>query len=241
VLPARGAEASGTPADYVKADYQVKLAQNSEAPTAKDMSEEEAAEKGAQNLWKLFAVALDGKTIEMSYHAASARQPRAEWEGTVTIDESQSYWFTVDAVTDEYRTTGQLKYWDADLDLGMDKSLLANHAEYETLAKAAAEKYQLVPGRISSVEYVSQGYTSNHFGKNPDIAMLVKAENGQQAQVRFSRYNKELLAVEYDGWLEDAKILEEQAMKEAQDAAGKVWLITGGDGEDIKLVPLDER
>ncbi|NLK52525.1 MAG: hypothetical protein GX295_08795 [Syntrophomonadaceae bacterium] len=210
----------GVPTGYVKTAYQVKLADSTDKPTAKDMSAEEAAELGAQNLWRLFGVNMDGKTVEMTYRPATAVQPRAEWMGSVTFDENLDYWFVVDAITGEYRSTHKSKYWNENINTGMDKDLLNNHEQYTALAKETAEKYQLVSGQVVSVEYGSQGATRNAAGaKNADITMMVKSDNGQQAQLTFSRYNQEFLSVEYDSWLKDAEELEKEITKEVRKKA----------------------
>lgn len=96
---------SSVPPDYEKTAYQVKFQNSADKPTAKDMSGEEAAELGAQKLSKLFGVDLKGKTIEMSYIAATSDQRRAVWMGCVKYDKDLYYWFTVDAVTGEFYAT----------------------------------------------------------------------------------------------------------------------------------------
>lgn len=212
---------SKVPSGYVKTDYKVKISEYSVRPTAKDMSAEDAAELGAQDIWKLFGVDMNGKTIEMRYSAVSSVQPRANWEGVVTFDKNLNYWFTVDAITGEYGTTGQNKYWSENIDTGMDKALLKNAEQYTSLAKEVAEKYQLVSGKIVSAEYDGQGYTSNNDGsaKNSDIMIMVTSENGQQAQLIFSRYNQEFLQVSYDNCVKAMKAFEEQTLNDIEDNA----------------------
>jgi len=217
---------SSIPAGYVKADYQMQLGQYSKPATAQDISKEEAAEIGAQSLWQVFGLDLSGKTIEMTYNAVTSTQPRADWSGIVTINENHAYFFSVDAITGELRVTSQDKYWDKGVDTGMDKSLLTNHAKLDSLAKEIAEKYQLVPGKVASVEYYGQGFTSNPSGaKNADVAMRVKSANGQQAQLTFSRYNQEFLGVAYDCWIKEATLMEEQILKKQQETAATKILI----------------
>lgn len=210
------------PEGYVKAAYQVKLSEHSDKPSAKDMSMEEAAELGVQNLWRFFKVNLDGKTIEMSYSATSSFNPRAEWEGIILIDKIPSYSFLVDAVTGEYRSIMQLKYWSGDINIGMDTALLKNHEQYATLARETAEKFQLVSGKIVDVELYSQGCIRDDPGVNPDITMMVQSDTGQQAHLTFSRYNQELLAVAYDAWVKDVKVYDEKQLEKMQKSAGKI-------------------
>ncbi|HCF71518.1 MAG TPA: hypothetical protein DER33_08055 [Syntrophomonas sp.] len=206
------------PAGYVKAAYQVKLSEHSGKPGAKDMSMEEAAELGAQNLWRFFGVNLDEKTIEMTYTANSSFNPRAEWEGIIFIDKIPSYSFLLDAVTGEYRSIQQSKYWSGNIDIGMDQALMENHGQYAALAKEMAAKFHLVAGQIVAAEYYGQGYTSFKSGVNPDITMSVKSDTGQEAHLTFSRYNQELLGVEYDPWVKDAQVYEAQMEKEMQQS-----------------------
>lgn len=217
-LASSGTSKASIPAGYVKADYQVQVGQYSTQPTAKDISKEEAAELGAQNLWKVFDLDLNGRTIEMTYNAVTSTLPRADWTGIVTISKNHSYWFSIDAVTGECRTTHQEKFWDKGVDTGMDIALLKDHAEFDALAKAIAEKYQFVSGKVASVEYAGQGFSSNQAGaKNSDVEIRVKSTNGQQAQLSFSRHNKEFLGVAYDCWVKDAAAHEEQILKDQRE------------------------
>ncbi|KNF09082.1 hypothetical protein CLPU_4c01280 [Gottschalkia purinilytica] len=233
---------SVVPLGYVKATYNVEIGEYSEKPTAKDMSAEEAAELGAQNLWKIFGVDLSGKTIEMTYSAATSDQPRAQWEGIITIDENLLYSFTVDSVTGEHRSTSQSRYWTGNINVGMDMDLVKDSSKYIALAKEAAKKYQLVSGQVVSAEYSSQSYISNDIGKNPGISIIVKSDNGQEAQLTFSRYNQELLSVEFDSWVKEAKILEEKIEKELREkAANHIDETEQQDTGNYMLKKLEEK
>lgn len=218
------------PAGYVKAAYQTKLLDTSGQPGPADISMADAAEIGAQNLWRLFGVNLEGKTIEMSYSKSSTFNPRAEWEGIIFIDKIPRYSFLIDAVTGDYRATQQSKYWQGNINTGMNMELMKNHQRYAELAKETAQKFQLVSGHIISAEYYSQGYSSFGNSVNPDITMLVKTDTGQQAQLTFSRYNQEFLSVEYDAWVKDARVYEAQMEKEIRQKASY-------DIQDIQLIP----
>ena len=81
-----------------------------------------------------------------------------------------------------------------------------------------AAKFHLVAGQIVAAEYYGQGYTSFKSGVNPDITMSVKSDTGQEAHLTFSRYNQELLGVEYDPWVKDAQVYEAQMEKEMQQS-----------------------
>ena len=213
-----GDSASGIPAGYVKADYKLQVGQYSTQPAVESISKEEAAECGAQDLWKVFGLDLSGKTIEMTYNRVTSTQPRADWTGIITIDKNLSYWFSIDAVTGEVRGTHMDKYWDENVDTGMDTSLMKNHNEYDSLAQAIAEKLQLVAGKIASVEYYGQGFTTNPAGaQNSDVSIRVTSANGQQAQLDFSRYNQEFLGVDYDCWVKEVTLMEKQMQNNQQD------------------------
>lgn len=233
--PINQTQANQAPAGYVKAAYQTKLSEFSGQPGIQDLSLEKAAEIGAQNLWRFFGVDLTGKTIDMSYYTPSD-SPRAQWEGIVFINKVPSYSFSIDAITGEYRTVGQEKYWSGNINTGMNKELIKNHEQYASLARKVAEKFQIVSGPIVSVEYYGQGYRSFKDGVNPDISMVVKSGNGQQAQLEFSRYNYELLNVAYDPWVKDARAHEQQIEKEMQERAAKS-VKQGQQGIELKLVP----
>lgn len=210
-------EKTSLPTGYVKADYQVKLHDLSGQGTTMDLKMSEAVELGAQNLWELFQAELNGKTIVMSYHPATEHAPRAVWYGEVAEAAGQSYTFEVDAVTGEPRVAHQGKYWKDAGSLGLDKDLLKQHDDFAKLAKEIAENHTLVAGEVASVEYVSQGHTSSNYGSNPDITFMVKSEGGERAQLTFSRYNKQLLSVEYDGWLKDMQLKEDAALNSVAD------------------------
>lgn len=232
-----GTSQPAIPAGYIKADYQVKLEQYSGQPEAQDISKEEAAELGAQDLWRVFGLDLDGKSIEMTYNAASSTNPRADWTGIVTISPNQSYFFSIDAVTGEHRNTHQEQFWDVDFNVGMDQSLLNNHSQYDALAITAAEKYRLVPGKVASVEYYGQGSSSNTAGaKNADIEMRVTSENGEQAQLCFSRYNQEFLGVDYDCWVKETTAMEKQMMERASTESSPTIII-----DDEKMEGAQEK
>ena len=69
------------------------------------MSAEEAAELGAQYIWEMFGVCIDGKVVEMAYTAWSSMT--RYWQGTVanSIEDIENhdtlFFFALDAVTGE--------------------------------------------------------------------------------------------------------------------------------------------
>ncbi|MGX4588434.1 hypothetical protein [Paenibacillus chitinolyticus] len=212
------------PPDYVRKDYQIKFA-GKDQPSANDMTMEEAAELASQNLWRIFQVDLSGRTMEMTYNPNSPNQLRATWEAHIKFSDVLSYAFTLDAVTGENRSAAKQVYHQADIPEGMDKNLIKNNLEYKALAKAAAEKYEFISSKITSVEYISQGYQENQAGaKNADITFQVKSDNNEVAQLSFSRYNQELLSVEYGSWLEEAERNQKRMEQEAKERTPDIIL-----------------
>ncbi|GIO08093.1 hypothetical protein J31TS6_41210 [Brevibacillus reuszeri] len=223
-IPYAALASANVPAGYVKKDYKVKMV-GVDQPTANDMKIEEAAELASQNLWRVFQIDLNSKTLEMTYRPVSTTNLRAIWEVNVMITDTLSYEFALDAVTGENHSIAKRIYHKANIPEGMDFNLLKNNQDYQELAKAAAEKYQFVSGKVTSVEYASQGYQENKAGaKNSDISFRVKSDKGDQAQISFSRYNKELLTVEYSSWLKEAERVEQQIEQELKDQAANVTL-----------------
>jgi hypothetical protein len=213
-----GNTSSGIPAGYVKADYKLQLGQYSTQPAVEAITKEEAAERGAQDLWRVFGLDLSGKTIEMTYNKVTSTQPRADWTGIVTIDKNLSYFFSIDAITGEVRNTHKEIYWAEGGNTGMDVSLIKNYSQYESLARTITEKFQFVPGKIASVEYAGQGFCTNPSGaQNADISLRVASESGQQAQLEFSRYNQDFLGVDYDCWVKEVTLMEKQMQNNLQD------------------------
>ncbi|MDT3425301.1 hypothetical protein J2Z22_000817 [Paenibacillus forsythiae] len=204
-VPYSGAAYSNVPADYVKKEYKVKFVGQDQS-TVNDLKGEEAAELASQNLWRIFHAELSGQTLEVTYHPISTTNLRATWAVHIKINDTLSYDFALDAVTGENQLVAKRIYHKADIREGMDKTLLKDSQKYQALAKAATEKYQFVSGKVTSVEYISQGFQKNEIGaKNSDITLQVKSDKGEAAQLTFSRYNKELLSVEYNGWLQEAE------------------------------------
>ena len=70
------------------------------------MTKEDAAEIGAQALWEVFDVNLEGQVIEMGYQQATDSLPRSTWYADVMINGKRSYYFSVDSVTGELFNLG---------------------------------------------------------------------------------------------------------------------------------------
>ncbi|WP_222126703.1 hypothetical protein [Paenibacillus sp. 32O-W] len=225
-IPYAGAVNNNVPDDYVKKDYALKFV-GQDQPTVNDMKMEEAAELASQNLWRIFQADLSGQTLEMTYNPAGTTQLRPIWEANVNISDTLSYTFTLDAVTGENHSIAKWAYHKADIPEGMDFNLLKNNQEYQELAKTAAEKYELVSGKVTSVEYIAQGYQENHgaTARNADITFQVKSDKGEVARLTFSRYDKDLLTIEYSSWIEETERLEKQIEQELKEKTEK-FIIT---------------
>lgn len=108
-LPA-AAQGQTAPEGYSKASYTAVSDPleyyRDKKPTENDLTQEEAAEIGAQLLWRLFEVRLDGATVYMGYDNGTETFPRAFWSGDVRFGtnrrpEDNCYTFMIDAVTGE--------------------------------------------------------------------------------------------------------------------------------------------
>ncbi|MCL1696657.1 MULTISPECIES: hypothetical protein [unclassified Lysinibacillus] len=86
------------------------------------------------------------------------------------------------------------------------------------LAKEAVKKYQLLSGKVTSVEYSGQGYQENQLGdkKNTEISFQVRSDQGEVVQISFSRYNKELLMLGYNSWVKEVELQEKRIEQELQ-------------------------
>lgn len=198
-LPLPAKEHRELPQGYTKADYTVKNINldyyRDKVPTSIDMSREDAAEIGAQSLWEIFGVNLEGQVIEMGYQPATDSLPRSNWHADVYIDGTLRYHFSVDSVTGDLFNIGQARKLNENVSVAYDPALAKNPEEYIALAKQLAEKFNVVNSAVQSVEYNSQGYSNN----DPTISTDVKGENGEIALMVFSRHDKELLGIIYDG------------------------------------------
>lgn len=230
------------PNGYQKANYTIRDIDleyyRDKKPTSKDISKEEAAELGAQALWSVFGINLEGQVIEMGYRPVrddsdEFTYPRAMWEGSIFINGygKGSHGFEIDAVTGEVLNLFYGRELEGDIKAGFSLDLQNNGGgEYQTLAKETAEKLNLVNGTVSSVVYNSQGSTGN----DPNIGFFVKGENGEIGYLTFSRYDKALLAVLYNQsaqyfWKE----VEIMNQKDAKEEAG--WK------NDLKSPKSDEE
>lgn len=228
------------PEGYQKANYRLGAIDldyyKKHQPTAKDITKEEAAEKGAQALWQVFGVDLEGQVIEMGFAPATEGLPRTTWAGEVRIDGELCYSFTVDSVTGEVITVIWNRTLPENVQVGFDLALEKNPQEFVDLAREVAERLNVVEGPVKSVEYLGQGYSNN----DPSIQLEVKGENGQVALMGFSRYDKALMSISYDGeykyTLEWIKKIEEELQEKLKELEDN--LPPAKEGETPALEPL---
>lgn len=226
---------------YKKANYTVKdngLENNrNQTPSSKDMTKEEAAEAGVQALWDIYGISLEGQVVEMGYQRANEDYPRSSWYGDVYIDGKLLYGFDVDSVTGELfnvyynRTLGKKVSVGFDLDLQND-----NGGEYQTLVKETAEKLNIVHGSVASVKYNCQG-TQND---DPDITFDIKGENGEVAQLTFSRYDKALLNITFNGRQQYVLKYVEKMDREMNESSSETRVIDGNENENPRLEIIPE-
>lgn len=208
--------------NYVKPDY--KLVDNDleyyrdKKPTSLDITREQASEIGVKGLNSVFGLDMNGKVIEMAYNPAQDGL-RAYWEGIFWVDGKksspeayvQSYSFCVDAISGELQHVIHDRVLEEKTNTNFDASLHQNTGEYETLAKELVVKLGIIKSNIKSIEYEGQGIANN----DPDIFFNITAENGERAQLRFSRYDRELLAVTFDAGMKEMDV----SIKNAEDFA----------------------
>ena len=209
--------------DGGKVNYFVSMdSLNTGTPTDTDLTMEEAAETGNQYLKDIFGLDLEGAYVSMSYNPGTVTFPRAFWDGDVRFGEEvktddDTWHFFIDAVTGELFMLSCSETLDVDVQLGYDSSLENNYGVYAEAAKEIAERCDLVGGPVADVKYGSQGYGSN----NPDITMEVYGENGQIANLTFSRYNQRFLGLITD----TSRVITDRAMEDLmkEDAEATDW------------------
>ena len=235
-LPA-AAQSQTVPEGYSKASYTAVSDPleyyKDKKPTEKDLTQEEAAEIGAQLLWRLFDVRLDGTTIYMGYDNGTETFPRAFWSGDVRFGKTRSpedncYTFMIDAVTGEGFSAAYGRTLSVKVDLGLDEALAKDPGEYMKLAKEFSEKKNLVGGAVKECVYNSQGYNSN----DPTITIDVYGVSGERASITFSRYDRAVLGVSLDA---HEKIMEMMYKLWEQDAMNMVESMTGNAEENAEL------
>jgi hypothetical protein len=232
---------SSVPEGYKKANYTVKdidLAYyKNQTPTSKDMSKKDAVEIGAQALWSVYGLDLEGQVIEMGYQPATDSLPRSSWHGDVLIDGKLCYDFDADSVTGELFGVSHSRTLDKNVSVAYDAGLAKNPQEYAAFAKETAEKLNVVHSLVTSVDYNCQGYSNN----DPDITFVIKGENGELASMTFSRYDKALLGIsynaEYQYTLKYMKQLEQQSQEAAEQRQNSASKNGGNQAPSLVITP----
>ncbi|GIP31692.1 hypothetical protein [Paenibacillus sp. J2TS4] len=206
------------PEGYIKANYTVGALDleyyRNQTPTSNDMTKEEAAEIGAQALWELFGLNLEGQVIEMGYSQATENLPLSHWDASVLINGERDHYFSVDSVTGELLNISRAsRALDKSVSIAFDSALDQNPGEYIALAEKLAEKYNVVHGAVQSVEYNGQGY-GNH---EPDISFDIIGENGEMALMSLSRYDQTLLGIVYSAEYKPTMESHEKFIKQVQE------------------------
>lgn len=221
----------GTPEGYVKTNYTTisdPLCPETAGPEA--LSAEQAAELGAQALWQLYGVNLEGATIYMGYSSGTETFPRAFWSGDVRFGpertpQNPGYDFMLDAVTGERFSAAWGRQLDVTVPLGLDAALAENPQEYLDLGKKLATEKNIVHGDVQAVTYNSQGYCGN----DPDITVNVIGVNGEKALLTFSRYDQALTGVGYDA----SRLVSEPAAQKLLDELDRQVAAARADGDNL--------
>lgn len=220
------AAARGVPSGYKKAGYTaIPDPLNMEMkPTAKDITLEEAAELGAQILWEIWGVELEGATFYMGYNPGTDTFPRAFWSGDVRFGAREKpdgtpgihgYGFMLDAVTGDRFSGVWERTLPVSVPLGPDADLAKNPQPYIGLARELSEKHHFVRGGVQSCEYGGQGYSNN----DPLIMISVAGADGGKAVLTFSRYDEKFMGVIYPDSLNITEAAQEKYLAGIQKHA----------------------
>lgn len=204
--------------NYKKFNYIIKLDKESATTNNSDITKEEAAELGIQNLWKLFGEDFNSKEVVMKYYPAGELQSRSIWTGEIKTDKME-YFFSIDSITGENYTALRNLNYDKNEPLiwnsmspseGYDRELEKNPSEYIKMAKDFVIKNNIISGNITSCEYYGQGYTNN----DPIVDISVKTDKGQEVRLSYSRNSKNIMGVSYDKWVKEANEIEKKIEQE---------------------------
>lgn len=226
---------------YKRANYTVETMDlefyKKQTPTNSDITKEEAAEIGAQALWSIFGVNLEGQVIEMGYTPANENYPRSIWTGYINLNNEHIYGFTLDSLTGELFSVGKERTLKENVSVDFNIALDQNPEEFKEHAKKIAEELNVVQGPVSSVEYHGQGYSNN----DPTIQLEVKGENGMFAFMSFSRYDKALLTISFDTDYRYTLEQIEKIEKMIQSIESENLSSSTNDNGESKLIPYLEQ
>lgn len=97
--------------------------------------------------------------------------------------------------------------------LGMDAALEKDYSQYAELAKKKVAECKLIDGSVDRVEYNCQGYQGN----DPTVAVDVVGENGEIANMTFSKYDQTFLGLITDTSRKVSESALEHLAEEAED------------------------
>ncbi|MGL5435787.1 MAG: hypothetical protein ACRDBO_10380 [Lachnospiraceae bacterium] len=206
--------------DYVKANYTVIESQLQPSTNSYALSVDEAAELGAQYLWDMFEVDLDGKVISMFY-STDPGSAIPYWDGYVYDSESKmadvesipQYNFSIEAITGA-------RAMASNVDLQNDGHVIEyNYSEANNYYKNNCDEY-LEAAKILAAkqleaepvlaEFISTGailiesendYDTDFIGSDTVsasyvyICIMVSDANGNQAEVYINTSDKSLISI----------------------------------------------
>lgn len=204
--------------NYVKSNYKVLENKIMSSENTSALTSNQAAEVGAQYLWDMFQVDLEGKTIYMSYfidHSVA----KAYWKGDIIetgidiLEEPPSYSFVIEAISGK-RVSISKPFEEKETTVPFNPTKLAeeyrgNCDEYLNLAKQIIEKHsgtKAIAAEFKDVAAFIDGSSIN-IGKtssNGDddvrayeifVVVIVTDEEGQQAEIAISTDSKNIQSV----------------------------------------------
>lgn len=204
--------------DYVKADYNVLENKIMSSTNASALPIEEAAEIGAQYLWDMFQIDLEGKTIYMSYFVDPS-VAKAYWSGDIIetgsdiSDGPPTYRFVIEAISGKRNSVSkQYGRKEATVPFNYQKvteEYRNNCDEYLQLAKQFTEKHfgtKAIAAEFKDIAASIDG-KSIPAGKSPSdadgvirayeifVVVIVTDEEGQQTEVTISTDSKNLQTI----------------------------------------------
>lgn len=150
------------PTGYIKANYTLKISENSEPTTANELTASDAAEIMAQEIYRYLHINLEGKTIELTHNLTVREGYKPSWHTNIDLDKLCTLHVDIDSVTGEtnFVIRNQLIPMSA-----VDPSL--ENAFHEDLEKSYTNKFNsnienikslitnsgLIPEKITSITY----------------------------------------------------------------------------------------
>jgi len=220
--------------------YTIQETKPEDEQTIQTITKEEASKIAVTAIQTLFQDEIGNKTIDITYIPKKESGVRDLWHGEIIISDDKTYLFEVDATTGELFSVRTEHVFEDVKITGMDKALLDNYDQYVQLTKDLVENYEIITGDQISFEYESQGAFSSEYGANIDITIKAISNNGQEANITFSRYNQKLVGVQYDGAVKEYKRLEEQLAEEIEQSSD-FWLTEDELEDDLQEYDIDQQ